>query len=148
MTLQYATAIEASLAIAADRAGDLTPLVYDRLFARYPEMRAEFWRDGNGAIRGEMLARVFETIIDMAGPRVSADAMIGCEIITHDAYGIPREIFGAFFGIVGDAVATVCGPDWTPAMAAGWAELLGEVDAVIAANEVTAVVPRLVAVEI
>jgi len=47
-----ATAVEASLGAAAARAGDLTPLVYDRLFAAFPATRAEFWRDTRGAIRG------------------------------------------------------------------------------------------------
>lgn len=126
-------AIEASLMLAAERAGDITPLVYDRLFAAQPAMRAEFWRDGSGAIRGEMLSRVIETILDLAGPRAYADQMIDCEIITHDAYGIPRSVFTTFFAIVAETVAAIAGPDWTPDMAAGWARLLADVDAIVAA---------------
>jgi hemoglobin-like flavoprotein len=124
--------IETSLALAADRAGDITPLVYDRLFASYPEMRAEFWRDRSGAIRGEMLSRVFETILDLAGPRAYADQMIECEIVTHDAYGIPRSVFTTFFRAVADTVAAAAGADFTPAMAAAWAALLADVDAIVA----------------
>ena len=60
-----------SLEIAAERGGDLTPRVYERLFAREPAMRALFWRDGNGAIKGEMLARVFEAILDFIGARAA-----------------------------------------------------------------------------
>lgn len=127
-------AFEASLESAAARAGDLTPQVYDRLFARHPEMRAEFWRDSRGAIRGEMLARVFEALIDVAGPRNFAAQVIGTEITTHDAYGIPREIFADFFTIVRDTVAAAAGPDWTPAMAAAWDQVLATVDTMVAAR--------------
>ncbi|WP_426168829.1 hypothetical protein [Sandarakinorhabdus sp. DWP1-3-1] len=127
------SAIEASLMLAAARAGDITPLVYQRLFERQPAMQAEFWRDGSGAIRGEMLSRVIETILDLAGPRAYADQMIDCEIITHDAYGIPRSVFITFFATVAETVAAIAGPDWTPEMAAGWAGLLSDVDAIVAA---------------
>ena len=35
-------AFEASLALAADKAGDLTPMVYARFFEQLPEMEEEF----------------------------------------------------------------------------------------------------------
>lgn len=135
MTLATAerAAIEASLTQAGAAAGDLTAAVYARLFARHPAMEAEFWRDRSGAIRGEMLARTFESILDMAGDRSFVDAYIGTEIVTHDAYGIPRAVFAEFFGIVAAEVAAACGPDWTTAMAAAWAGLLADIAAVLAA---------------
>ncbi|OYU14555.1 MAG: globin [Alphaproteobacteria bacterium PA4] len=124
-------AVEASLALAAERGGDLTPAVYARLFARLPQMEAEFWRDRSGAIRGEMLARVFEVILDLAGPRAYAEQMIGTEYVTHDAYGIPRALFPVFFAVVAEAVEAACGDGWTPAMADGWAALLADIDAML-----------------
>ncbi len=130
--MQPSNLIEASLALAATNAGDITPLVYDRLFARQPAMRAEFWRDASGAIRGEMLSRVFETILDLAGPRAYAGQMIECEIITHDAYGIPRSVFPTFFSAVADSVAAAAGSGWTPEMATAWAALLADVDTIVA----------------
>ncbi|MEY2883635.1 MAG: hypothetical protein RL490_1359 [Pseudomonadota bacterium] len=125
-------AVEASLALAAARGGDLTPAVYARLFARLPQLEAEFWRDTSGAIRGEMLARVFEVILDLAGPRAYAEQLIGTEYITHDAYGIPRTLFPVFFAVVGEAVEAACADGWTPAMADGWAVLLADIDAMLA----------------
>jgi hypothetical protein len=133
MAFPHADAIEASLAAAATRAGDLTPLVYERLFANRPETRAEFWRDTRGAIKGEMLARLFETILDLIGPRAYADHMIASEIVTHDAYGIPRDVFASFFGIVAQTVEDAAGPDWTRDMEGAWVALLGEIAAIIAA---------------
>ena len=74
-----AAAIEASLELAAERGGDLAPAVYARLFARAPQMQALFWRDTSGAIKGEMLAKVFEAILDFTGPRVYAHMLIETE---------------------------------------------------------------------
>ena len=74
-----AAAIEASLEIAAERAGDLTPRVYGVLFEQQPAMQANFWRDTNGLVRGEMLMRVFEAILDFIGERKYAHHLIQCE---------------------------------------------------------------------
>ncbi|MDT9694089.1 hypothetical protein Q5762_38330, partial [Streptomyces sp. P9(2023)] len=73
--------IEASLEEAAERAGDLTPLVYARLFAEQPQMEALFWRDRTGQIRGEMLARVFEAILDFVGERLYAEHLIQTSVV-------------------------------------------------------------------
>ncbi len=130
---QHGEAFEASLTLAAERAGDLTPMVYARLFERLPAMEAEFWRDGTGAIKGEMLSRVFEILLDLAGPRAYAQHMIGTEFVTHDAYGIPRELFGNFFAVVADTVRDAAGPGYTRAMAIAWGELLADIDTILAA---------------
>lgn len=130
---QHGEAFEASLTIAAERGGDLTPLVYARLFERLPEMEAEFWRDKSGAIKGEMLARVFEILLDLAGPRAYAQHMIGTEFITHDAYGIPRELFPTFFTVVAETVQHAAGPEWTQPMSLSWSTLLADIDGILAA---------------
>jgi hypothetical protein len=132
----HAAEIELSLELAAEL-GDPTSAVYERLFAREPQMRALFWRDANGAVRGEMLARVFEAILDFVGERRYAGHMIGCEIVTHEGYDVPREVFATFFGVVAETLAERLGPDWTPAMAAAWAALLADLDAYVRA------VPRI-----
>ncbi len=128
VTPDAAAAVEASLALAADRAGDITPLVYTRLFARFPEMEAEFWRDRQGAIRGEMLARALEALLDFIGPRAWSPAFIATEATTHDNYGIPREVFGAFYAVLADTVREACAGDWTTAMAQGWAQVLSQLN--------------------
>ena len=60
MNSEDAAAIVQSLEIAAEHSGDLTPAVYARLFAQQPQMRALFVLDTNDAVKGEMLARVFD----------------------------------------------------------------------------------------
>jgi hemoglobin-like flavoprotein len=126
--------IEASLALLAERVGDPTPLVYGRLFAEHPQMEAHFWRDTNGAIKGEMLSRTFDAILDFIGERRYADHMIGTEMVTHEGYDIPREIFATFFGVVRDTMRDALGAEWSPAFERAWAELLVEIDGFVGAT--------------
>src|SRR4029079_7889923 len=105
-----------SLDIAAAQAGNLTEPVYRRLFERHHAMRALFWRDADNAVKGEMLARVFEAIIDFVGERRYAHRLIQCEVVTHEGYDVPREVFAVFFGVVAEAVREACGPSWSSPM--------------------------------
>ena len=89
-----------SFELAAERCEDLTPLVYARLFAQQPQMLPHFWRDTSGAIKGEMLARVIEAILDFVDERQYADHLIQCEVMTHDGYDVPPDVFATFFGVV------------------------------------------------
>lgn len=123
-----AQAIEASIELAAERGGDLTPVVYERLFREQPEMEALFWRDRNGSIKGEMLARVFEALFDFIGERRYADNMIQCEVITHEGYDVPRGVFATFFGVVAAEVRAACADGWTGEMDAAWTRTLADLD--------------------
>jgi hemoglobin-like flavoprotein len=122
----HARAIERSLEIAAERQGDLTPRVYALLFARQPDMETLFSRDTNNLVKGEMLMRVFEAILDFVGERRYADHLIGSEAITHEGYEVPREVFATFFGIVEEVVREACGSDWTEKMNSAWRQLLDD----------------------
>jgi hemoglobin-like flavoprotein len=123
-----ARAIERSLELAGERGGDLTPGVYATLFQRQPAMEALFWRDKTGAIKGEMLMRVFETILDFVGERRHADHLIGSEAITHEGYEVPRDVFVTFFSVVHEAVREACGAEWTQAMARAWRQMLADIE--------------------
>jgi hemoglobin-like flavoprotein len=125
--------IEESLERLAERAGDPTQAVYARLFARYPETEALFVRDVDGAVKGEMLAKVFEIALDLSGANVYAANFIACEVVNHEGVGVPRETFPDFFDAAVEAFAELLGPDWTPAYAAAWAGLIARVAAITAA---------------
>lgn len=127
-----AAEIERSLELMAER-GDPTAAVYVRLFTEQPQMQALFWRDSDGAIKGEMLSRVFEAILDFIGERRYADHMIGSEIVTHEGYDVPREVFATFFGVVAATLRDELGPEWTEPMDAAWRALLAELDAYVQA---------------
>ena len=123
-----ATLIIQSLEFAGERCGDLTPLVYARLFRLQPQMEALFARDTNGQIRGEMLARVIEAILDFVGERHYAATLIQCEVITHAGYDVPPDVFATFVGVVADTLRDVLGDDWTPPTAEAWRSLLKDLD--------------------
>jgi len=123
-----AALIERSLELAAERCPDLTPLVYERLFREQPQMEALFWRDKNGAIRGEMLARVFEAILDFIGPRLYAHHLIQCEVVTHAGYDVPPDVFCTFFPVVAETLRKVVGEAWTQEIEQAWESLLADLD--------------------
>ena len=110
--------------IAADLCEDLTPVVYARLFKEHPDMEPLFWRDKNHQVKGEMLSRVISAILDFAGERLYAATMIQCEVITHEGYDVPPDVFAVFFGTVRSALRDLLADRWTKAMDEAWDSLL------------------------
>lgn len=123
-----AAQIEATLELVAERFGDPTPKVYERLFAEHPQMKPHFWRDSTDAVKGEMLSRSFEAILDFVGERRYAHLMIGTEMVTHEGYDVPREVFATFFAIIRDSLKEILAEAWTPEFELAWSELLAEID--------------------
>ena len=123
--------IERSFDLAGERCEDLTPLVYRRLHTERPETLTMFRTDGSELVKGSMLALTIEAILDFAGPRSGKFRMIECEVMSHDAYGTPRELFIAFFGVIVQTLQQVLGPDWTAEMDQAWRDLLREVESVV-----------------
>ncbi|ODT88464.1 globin [Phenylobacterium sp. SCN 70-31] len=134
MAYSYSAAVEASLERIAELGIDPTSHVYDRLFATHPDMKPHFWRDQDGAIRGEMLAKVFEAILDFIGERRYASHMIRNEIITHEGYDVPRDIFATFFATVGRTLKDLLGDDWTAETDHAWSAMLNDIDAYVRAT--------------
>jgi hemoglobin-like flavoprotein len=123
-----------SLERAAELQGDPSERVYTRLFAENPEMKALFVRDKTGQVRGNMLANVFEVMLDLAGPRMYGDNMIRAEIINHEGLGVPPAVFATFFAVVKTELTEMLGAEWSEAVEAAWAEIMNDVDAAIARN--------------
>ena len=151
--MSHCLALEASLDVAIARSGDPQPAIYARLFALHPAMEAEFWRDGSGRIRGEMLSRSFEMVLDLAAPHSPeggqgvagwGSAFLGTEAVTHDAYGIPRAVFADFLPIVAAVIRDACGDGFTPAMAAAWGLVLDRAAATLAALPGSSMEPRAI----
>ncbi len=67
-----------------------------------------FRTEGSELVKGSMLALTIEAILDFAGHRTGHFRMIECEISSHDAYGTPRDLFIAFFGVI----AGRCARSW------------------------------------
>ena len=124
--------IERSFEIAAERYGDLTPLVYKRLFFEHPETQAMFRSEGSDLVKGSMLALTIEAILDFVGDRTGRFRLIECEVVSHDAYGTPRDLFVAFFGVIAATLREILQGDWSPEIEAAWRTLLGDIEAVVA----------------
>ena len=124
--------IERSFEVAAARCEDLTPLVYRRLAAEHPETLTMFRSEGSELVKGSMLSMTIEAMLDFAGERRGKFRMIECEISSHDAYGTPRELFIAFFGVIAATLREVLGAEWTPEIDRAWQRLLAEIEAFVA----------------
>src|SRR5882724_5431094 len=127
--------IERSFEIAALRCEDLTPLVYRRLHGEHPETISMFRTEGSELVKGSMLALTIDAILDFAGPRTGHFRMIECEISSHDAYGTPRDLFIAFFGIIARTLHEILGDDWSPEIDLAWRKLIEEIKDVVAQSE-------------
>jgi len=121
--------VEQSFEIAAQRCADLTPLVYQRLFEQHPETRTMFRTQGSELVKGSMLALTIEAILDFAGERRGHFRLIACEVVSHDGYGTPRELFIAFFAVIRDTLRELLRDEWSPEIARAWDQLLVEIDA-------------------
>jgi hemoglobin-like flavoprotein len=130
--------IQQSFELASERCEDLTPLVYRRLFDEHPNAAAMFRSEGSELVKGSMLALTIEAILDFAGERSGNFRMIECEVTSHDAYGTPRELFAAFFGVIAATLREILGDDWSPEIDQGWRKLLGEINQFISQGNVLA----------
>ena len=127
--------IARSFELAAERCEDLTPLIYARLHREHPETPAMFRTQGSDLVKGSMLAMTIEAILDLAGERSGKFRMIECEVMSHDAYGTPRDLFLAFFGVIADTLRELLGADWSADMEKAWADMLAEIEVVVASQE-------------
>ena len=120
-----------SFEIAASRCEDLTPLVYARLHREHPETKTMFRTEGSELVKGSMLALTIESILDFAGPRTGHFRMIECEISSHDAYGTPRDLFIAFFGVIAGTIREILDTEWSPEIDAAWRQLIDEIEQLV-----------------
>ncbi len=127
--------IERSFELAAERCEDLTPLVYRRLFSLHPQAISMFRSDGSELIKGSMLSLTIDAIRDFAGARTGHFRLIECEVVSHDAYGTPRELFSEFFLMIADTLREILGNDWSPEIEAAWLNLIAEITRVVAHTE-------------
>src|SRR5215470_8375150 len=128
--------IARSFELAAAACEDLTPLVYTRLEHEHPEIQTMFRTSGSDLVKGSMLAFAIEAILDLAGPRSGKFRMIECEVSSHDAYGTPRHLFFAFFGVIAATLRELLGSEWSDEIDRAWQKLLAEVQELIAQSEV------------
>ena len=130
-----ANPIHRSFELAAERCEDLTPLVYARLLREHPETASMFRTEGSDLVKGSMLALTIDAILDFAGDRSGHFRMISCEVQSHEAYGTPRELFVAFFGVIAETLRELLDTDWSPEIDAAWRNLLDEIEGVVTQSQ-------------
>jgi len=126
-----ANQIERSFELAAERCEDLTSPVYRKLFREHPEAEMMFRSEGSGPVKGSMLALTVEALLDFAGERRGHFRLIECEVSSHDAYGTPRELFVAFFGVIAVTLREILGEAWSPKIDVAWRNLLDEIERIV-----------------
>ena len=130
--MNHSERLDFTLEQVALRVGDPAPLVFERLFAEAPELRALFCNDASGAVRAEMFLRALECLQDAAGARLYGSALVAAEHSTHQVYGVPTAMFQRFFVVLVDVFRDTLGPDWTPEIDQAWAQALQAVGAATA----------------
>jgi hemoglobin-like flavoprotein len=123
--------IEASLMQVAARIGDPSGLVYARLFAAQPAMLALFCNDKSGSVRGEMLARAFDTILDFVGDHGYARHLLRAERDNHAGYGVEPAVFMTFFDVIFGALEGEMAGHWSAEVRQTWGEMLAEMRVVL-----------------
>jgi hemoglobin-like flavoprotein len=106
--------------------------VYQRLFRQHPETQAMFRSEGSDLVKGSMLALTIDAILDFVGDRTGHFRLIECEVVSHDAYGTPRHLFIAFFGVIAETLREILASDWSGEIDAAWQRLLADVDKIVA----------------
>jgi hemoglobin-like flavoprotein len=119
-----AAKLERSLELTAERLGDPTARVYRRLFELAPDLEPLFAGDRSGSVRGEMLQRALETLLDLVRGVPYAHGLIATEQTNHSQFGVPPASFTLFLVAVVDVVRDALGAQWDAAIASAWHAVL------------------------
>lgn len=117
---------ESLLQAVAEAVGDPAPRVYERLFARRPELLPLFAGDASGAVRGEMFHRAVDTLADLSEGQPYALGMVAAERANHAMNGVPVARFDEFFDVMGEVFREAAGSAWTAQTEVAWQGLLGQ----------------------
>ena len=120
------TIISETLERVAERVGDPTPLVFERLFREAPEVKPLFIRDADGLVRGQMFQVTIESLLDFLGDRSYGANLIQIERVNHTGLGVEPEVFDTFYRTVMATFKDVLGSDWTPEMDVVWTRAVDE----------------------
>ena len=121
-----ASVITDTLDRVAERVGDPTPLIFERLFADIPEVEALFIRDKGGIVRGQMFQVTMEGLLDFVGDRSYGASLIQIERVNHQGLGVEPEMFDRFYRTVVATFKDILGEAWTAEMETVWNRVIGE----------------------
>jgi len=121
-----ATVITDTMERVAERVGDPTPLIFERLVVEIPEVEDLFIRDNDGLVRGQMFQVTMESLLDYLGDRSYGANLIRIERVNHQGLGVEPEMFDRFYLTVMATFKDVLGGEWTAEMETVWSRVIGE----------------------
>ncbi len=110
----------------AERAGDPTSLVFQRLFKELPALEDLFVRDRDGSVRGQMFQVTIESLLDFLSDRSYGANLVQIERVNHEGLGVDPALFDRFYLTVMATFKDVLGADWTTDMEAVWTRAVRE----------------------
>lgn len=121
--------IMTSLELTAERAGDITPQVYENYFNACDESR-ELMDHVDPLAKGKMLE---EVLVLLTGTDPAADRhYLKFEVTTHKGYGVASHMYRKLLESVRKTVKEALGEQWNDDFAAAWDNqiryLLGEIE--------------------
>lgn len=122
IALDCATLLEHSFEVAAERGGDITPLVFARFFEIAPKAEALFQLDTiDPQARGRMLAEMLTMLVDQARGEGYVGPTLATIAADHVAYGVEDfRLYEAWLQALTDVVRDLNAAAWTPEIAAAW----------------------------
>lgn len=113
------TVMEAPLFAIAESDIDIAPILFDRFFAAFPELRAVFINPD--AARGRMTNETIEAMIGLATNEYWVPTTIVNFVDLHTVYGdFPASLYAAFIDLVVDTLGDAAGTAWTTESEAAW----------------------------
>jgi hemoglobin-like flavoprotein len=117
--------ISLSLALYAERIGDMVPFVYDRFFDLDKDAKA-LMACSDEHMRGRMFASVLELF--MSDEHLDAGGYLDWELENHlRAYGATPAMYETFFKSVVTTLAEGLGDDWTENSRQAWRDRLARI---------------------
>ena len=113
--------LERSLWAVAEADRDITPIFFDRLFARYPEQRRSFHHVDSTC--GAMVNELIETLMGLATGEDWVERSTQSLVMAHRCYGdIGLPLYADSIDMLIDTLAEVAGHGWSKAFDAAWRE--------------------------
>jgi hemoglobin-like flavoprotein len=113
--------VEHSLELVAGRDIDIVPLVYRRLFAERPELRALFAVADSGEVRSGMGNMVNEVLrLMLAGTEAELQNEAQAAVVFHVGWGLRVDMYRDVLLSLMAAVREGCAEGWTAEIAAAW----------------------------
>lgn len=120
--LDCAALLERSFEVAAERGGDITPLVFARFFEIAPKAEALFQLDTlDPQARGRMLAEMLTMLVDQARGEGYVGPTLATIAADHVAYGVEDfSLYEAWLDALTDVVRALNAAEWSSDIAAAW----------------------------